>query len=772
MIEFRTWMNTVATHPRRIAHYEVIEFLGSVGAVHLYRACDASSRRSVSLKVVSLEFPEGDVTTLLEEFRQQAQVCMKLKHPGIVEVFEFGEEGPLAYIASEFVEGCKLKPHMRVAPADAAILTIQLLEALEYAHGQGVTHFGLKPSRLILTSKGQLKVTDFGAAHVLTAAPAYLAPEQLDGSTLDKRVDVFAGGALFYEFLTGTSPFAGTQTIALQQAPSVANADQPQTNADLPPAFITICGKALESRPEDRYPSARAFCDAVRRAFQEAFGSPPPRVVSNETVVSIFLSTLRGDLRKRRAERGIRPVQVKAAAAPAKLGWDEQVLRRVARELGAFVGPLAMAIVKEAAEKTNDLDKLYDLAAESLATSEDRIAFLARRSGTAVRDARGEVPASKGTSYQEPRITPEMIPSPRVELDRSVDSQIEVAAKAAQPIPSRLEKASLEQMRPSSPIVSDPKPPRPVSPPVRIQERRSSPPDVSINERLEELFGKQPENLAGYLKQQPSELSDVIYAFVSATDALASRYAEKNRFVGLTPENICFDRVGKATIHASSSTALTGSTMDGAIGSPRYAAPEIFADGAGALPAAADVYTLGFMFYEIVLGTELFRTTFSGQRSDLDWLRWHADLKSKAPQLKQLLPAHPAALSDLLESMIAKESGKRLSDPKAVLFRLRSIAQQANKTIIAQKPLQPAKRPAPSARQPKKKNVSVKLIVLAVVLAGCVFLAWQNPQVWRKLKPILHHYLVPNSSETAGGPAAVRPNGCSHRDCWENRKGS
>jgi serine/threonine protein kinase len=278
---------------------------------------------------------------------------------------------------------------------------------------------------------------------------------------------------------------------------------------------------------------------------------------------------------------------------------------------------------------------------------------------------------------------------------------------------------------------------------------------------LEELLGKQPGNLAGYLRQKPPQMNELIHALVAATDALVTRYAATGKGGGLTPESICFDRMGKATIRVSTSTVPQGSTLDGVVGSPRYAAPEIFAEksaGADAPVASADIYALGFMFYEILLGRELFQKTFAGQKSDLDWLRWHADPKSKAPLLKTLLPEHPAALSELLESMMAKDAARRMTDPATILSRLRGIAQQADKTVIVRKPAPQMKPPARRTSSLSKGRKTIARLSVAVILALVIsgFVTWKNPNLHRKLLYWLHnsvHIHSTASTGQSGGPA-------------------
>jgi hypothetical protein len=439
-----------------------------------------------------------------------------------------------------------------------------------------------------------------------------------------------------------------------------------------------------------------------------------------------------------------------------RLGWEENTLRRVAQELGAFIGPLAKTVVKEAAAKTQDLDKLYEFAAESLERPDERRAFLSGKPGLLAKDSK-EAPSpgepALAVGEESPNVRSKGEPKRKGEASPPVQRQVNVKAENSPAFNSdRLPSGRRENTSPSK------------AAPVAPQASMSSVPlknsgvDVSesdIYSRLEEVLGKQPENLAAYLKQKPREADEVIHAFVAASDALVKRYAEKSKSAGLTPENICFDRLGKATIRVSTTTVLTGSTLDGAMGSPRYAAPEIFtekSDGTEPSPARADIYTLGFMFYEILMGAELFGATFAAQRSDLDWLRWHGDPKSKAPSLKQLLPDFPAVLSDLMEAMTTKDVATRISDPAVVYSRLRNIAQQSDKTIIARKPIEPLRKPAVAPVRAKGKRKGVGMTVVFVVLAICGLMAWRNPELWRWIVPLYHHYVAPASSEETGQP--------------------
>jgi len=390
------------------------------------------------------------------------------------------------------------------------------------------------------------------------------------------------------------------------------------------------------------------------------------------------------------------------------LRWDEGTLRAVEKQLATFIGPLARIIVKKAASRTTNLEDLYSVAAQSLQREDERRAFLARKAEVI-----------RSGAQLDRHLPPEPKPAPKLDLKSA-------ATPAAKPELKFDPKPDVSGMKPElkPEAKADPKP-------------RSAP--VEAASRWEELLGKQPENLAGYLKDGPPQIEEVIHAFVASVEALIAMYAANCKNEPLTPESICFDRFGKATIQSPQPTVTqrTGSVA----GNPRYAVPEIFAEkgsGAESTIAVAHVYALGVMFYEILLGRKLFEKTFADQRTDLDWLRWHAALESKAPPLKALLPDGPAALSDLLESMMEKHAEKRAADLQAILSTLRGIAQRANKTIVLRKPTAPAaaaaKAPAAPPSIPRKKGGKKLALVLLFILAlaaGGVFL-WQNPDFYRE----------------------------------------
>ena len=680
-------MQPATSQPRRIAQYELTETLAQQGKVRLYRAFDPASKRSVALRTIANDARDGEIARFISRFQKQAQVSAGLKHPGIIEVYEFGEDSGVAFLATELVEGCTLKTRLRVPMPDACSLMIQLLSALEYAHSKRVLHLNLLPASLVLTSKGQLKLADFGGPDGGAPDSAYRAPEQVMGATIDQRSDIFSAGVFFYELLAGTAPFPGPVEKLTDQICRMPEAPVSQANPSLPRAFDPVCAKSLAKAAEERYSGAREFAEEIRMAYESASGTSPRELVSNETAVSAFLTSLRGESKKSRSYSTQAKSDSKVPSASADSPWPLETVRTVERQLAAFIGPLARVVVKEAAAKTTELSTLYELAAESLASPEDRAAFLAKQPGGRRTDSPDEPGSDSAETATFPDVRLRMVPAdrpasqPRPMLDRAMEP---VVLRPAEQSKSASGAASAPNLNPESKSAGDDV--KPISKEAG-QNQASPAPELDIVARLEDLLGKQPETLAGYLTEDPPEVDQVIFAFISSAEALVRLYEAKGKTDGLGPQNIEFDRLGKATIRVSTTTTYQGTILGGPVGSPRYAAPEIFADkGVAGDAAAADIYSLGFMFYEILLGRKLFRALFPGQRTDLDWLRWHADTKKKVPSLKSQIPNRPAALSELLESMMEKDAAQRAKDPAAIIARLKAVAQQASRTLVSRKP--------------------------------------------------------------------------------------
>lgn len=711
----------------QIAQYQIVEAMASSGRVRAYRATDLKSRRSVVLRTVNKDTRDAETAQFVARFKNESQVGARLKHPGIVEVYEYGEDSGVAYLATEFVEGCALQSRLRVPIADAGSLIIQLLTALEYAHGQGILHLNLMPGNLVLTSKGQLKLGGFGGPREGPADSVYRSPEQFAAGPVGPSSDVFSAGALFYEWLAGAPAFPGPPEQLRDQISRDPEVPVSQVKPSVPAVFDEVCGRSLAKNPRARYPDARMFRDEICAAYEEALRKPPQDFVSNETAVSAFLSSLRTESRKNRTSHSATKPQLSPPPVAVPSSFPMETLRTVEKDLAPFLGPLARIVVKEAASKAEDLDGLYELAAESLGTPEDRAGFLSRRPGASHvlrkdEDVNNEATATSLDISSDALAQLQSMTTPPPESVPNAP-KLDPALPQVTGAPQRSRNADISaspKMEAVNPRRSDPAP----GPAIKPEPDEKIELDSKIVERLEDLLGKQPETLAGYLAENPPELEQVIHGFKSSAEALMRLYESNGKTSGLTPQNIVFDRMGVASIEKP---GAGGGTTLGAVGSPRYTAPEILADKSGdASPTAADIYALGFMFYEILQGRKKFRAMFP-QETDLDWLRWHADRTKVAPPLKSQFPDYPAALSDLVQSMMEKDPAKRAKEMATVVTRLRSIAQQASRTLVRRQTATLVSKPKPaeqadiakSSRKEEKRTslkVNVVMIIVAVVL--------------------------------------------------------
>lgn len=255
---------------------------GAMGSV--YKARDPKIDRFVAIKTVLLH---QSVIHEQQEFRRrffiEAQAAGRLLHPGIVAVFDVGEEPETSdpYIVMEYIEGQTLREVLanndkKLPLADALRITQELAEALDYAHAQGVVHRDIKPANILITKEGQAKISDFGIAQLdlthmtlpgrVLGTPAYMSPEQLEGEQVDGRSDLFSLGAILYTALTGYRPFQGNSATTV--CFKVANRDPLQATSlapELPPELDALIGRALAKDPTERYQSGKEFADDLRK---------------------------------------------------------------------------------------------------------------------------------------------------------------------------------------------------------------------------------------------------------------------------------------------------------------------------------------------------------------------------------------------------------------------------------------------------------------------------------------------------------------------------
>jgi eukaryotic-like serine/threonine-protein kinase len=249
----------------------------------VYKARDPKIDRFVAVKTISLsgQNPEEE-REYRERFFHEAQAAGRLLHPGIVTIFDTGEdpESHIAFIVMEFIAGESLdrllSEKTKRLPIDSALrLSEELAEALDHAHGQGVVHRDMKPANVLVTPEGHAKIADFGIAKVNLAhltipgrvlgTPAYMSPEQLEGEPVDKRSDLFSLGAILYHMVTGYGPFQGNSTTTV--CFKVANRDPLRATAfdpDLPPELDSVIARAMAKDPAQRYQRGLEFALDLR----------------------------------------------------------------------------------------------------------------------------------------------------------------------------------------------------------------------------------------------------------------------------------------------------------------------------------------------------------------------------------------------------------------------------------------------------------------------------------------------------------------------------
>jgi len=282
-----------------LGKYAIKRTLGRGAMGTVYEGWDPAIARRVAIKTVKLpDHADPETEEALARFRREAQAAGRLHHPNIVGVFDYGETNDLAYIVMEYVDGPSLKALMdkqeRFALADAVHVMEGLLAGLQFSHERGVVHRDIKPANVVLTGDGQAKIADFGIARIesssitqagtLLGTPAYMSPEQFMGQVVDARTDIYSSGVLLYQLLTGERPFEGGMSAIMHKA---LNTDPPlpsQLSVTAPPSFDEVVRRAMAKRPEDRFPSAKAFAEAIRAAMTR---QAEPRVAETEaTLVS------------------------------------------------------------------------------------------------------------------------------------------------------------------------------------------------------------------------------------------------------------------------------------------------------------------------------------------------------------------------------------------------------------------------------------------------------------------------------------------------------
>ena len=256
-------------------HYQIGAPIAQGGMSSIYRATDLLNGQEVVLKIPREEMLNDPVA--LERFQREIEATNTLHHPAIQHGIATGRYDGTPYLATELIEGQSLRALMdsknRFPIEDAITLIRKIAEGMAYCHEHGVIHRDLKPENILVTAQGQPVIIDFGLALTKNArrvtyantnpgTPDYMAPEQIEGGRGDERTDIYAIGTIFYEMLTGKTPFSGDTMMAVMA--QHLNGVLPRADLQRPgvtPAIAAIIARCLQRQPEDRYPNLRAFIE-------------------------------------------------------------------------------------------------------------------------------------------------------------------------------------------------------------------------------------------------------------------------------------------------------------------------------------------------------------------------------------------------------------------------------------------------------------------------------------------------------------------------------
>ena len=270
-------------NPQSLGRYRIEAEIGRGAMGVVYRARDPQIDRLVAIKTISLTGQEpDDEQAYRERFVQEARAAGRLSHPGIVAIFDAGEDPEThePYLVMEYVAGDPLsrilaRGDRKLPLSDALRFAQEIAEALDYAHTQGVIHRDIKPANILITEDGHAKVADFGVARLNQAlithsgqifgSPAYMAPEQLSGGVADARSDLFSLGVVLYGMITGFRPFQGNsaETVCFK----VMNMEPvPVTSfqQDVPPELDAIIARAIAKSPADRFQSGAEMAQEIQ----------------------------------------------------------------------------------------------------------------------------------------------------------------------------------------------------------------------------------------------------------------------------------------------------------------------------------------------------------------------------------------------------------------------------------------------------------------------------------------------------------------------------
>jgi serine/threonine protein kinase len=285
-----------------LGRYELRAILarGPMSTVH--EGWDSRIGRKVAIKIIQLpDETDPDAADQRARARRDAQSAGGLQHPNIVGIYDYVEAGATACIVMEFIDGPSLKAlfdrHERFGIRQVSEVMEQVLAALQFSHARGIVHRDIKPSNIMLTSDERAKIVDFGIARIessnmtqvgtVMGTPAYMSPEQFMGEVVDARTDIYSAGVVLYQMLTGERPYEGGAATIMHKVLHTSPPKPSQISTQVSPALDGVVATAMAKRREDRFPSAKAFAEALRSAASAPVGERARMAVSSEEATRV-----------------------------------------------------------------------------------------------------------------------------------------------------------------------------------------------------------------------------------------------------------------------------------------------------------------------------------------------------------------------------------------------------------------------------------------------------------------------------------------------------
>ncbi len=378
-----------------LGKYRIVARLGRGGMAEVYKAYQPGLNRYVSIKVLHSHMV--DEKNFVARFEREALAVGKLRHPNIVQAFDFDREGETYFMAMEFIDGPTLRDELQARKTAGKPFTLKeiariftaLCSAIDYAHSRNMVHRDLKPANVMINQQGQVVLTDFGITRIiggtqytqtgaLSGTPAYMSPEQGQGQHGDARSDIYSLGVMLYEAVTGEAPFdADTPFVIILKHISEPIPPPRRLAPDLPASVEQIIFKAMSKDPADRYQRAGEMAAALREAVGLKPGEeylPLPTLAPRPQIEEIDHTTGRFPAREKPPTGPIQPVGVTlspppntatAVEVPSKRGLSTPLLLGgivvlllvlVGIAVGAFIFSRNRASADEAQQRTASLN--------------------------------------------------------------------------------------------------------------------------------------------------------------------------------------------------------------------------------------------------------------------------------------------------------------------------------------------------------------------------------------------------------------------------------